>query len=216
MKNKGFSLIELLVAVAIAGIIALMLSFMLMQGTGVYSKESDKIGVRNDYQIVRNMIEETIMEAKSLVIVRTGEDIAIYTGSVNKANNHLTAVEDGSATTERVITFDKSEGKLYISSDYEQDLSEGNLICTTVKEFDIILSDKCHRYVDDADHSKGEYYVNPFSVDIKLLMEGKSDKLSPTLSIRLRNIIRDVTVYTTDSRITLLNNATKEENFKVK
>ena len=43
MKNKGFSLIELLVAVAIAGIIVLMLSFMLVQSTNLFGDENDKI-----------------------------------------------------------------------------------------------------------------------------------------------------------------------------
>lgn len=215
MKNKGFSLIELLVAVAIAGIILLMLSIMLVQGTKMFSGESDKIGVRNDYQIVRNQIEQAVMEAKSLVIVRAGEDIVIYTGDVNTANNRLKSEESGGITTERIITFDKSEGKIYISDSYGTAVSEGNLICSTVTEFDISFSSKCLKN-DSSDPETGAYYVNPLSVDIKFKMEGQSDGLNSSLSVRVRNVLKEVAIYRTENRSTLLVNATDVVSFKVK
>lgn len=215
MKNKGFSLIELLVAVAIAGIIVLMLSFMLVQSTNLFGDENDKIGIRNDYQLVRSQIEQAIMEAKSLSVVRCGEDIMIYTGEVNDANNHLKAEDNSNVTTERVITFDKSEGKLYISSSYDKAVSEGNLICSTVTDFDIVFSKKCFRPAPEAS-TEEEYYVNPLSVDIILEMSGKKSNLDSILSVRLRNVLKDVSIYTTDNREMLLVNATKVEPFKVK
>lgn len=214
MKNRGFSLIELLVAVAIAGIILLMLSIMLVQGTKMFSGESDEVNIRNDYQIVRNQIEETIMEAKEIVIVEAGEDLVIYTGNVDTANNHLTA-EGSGVTTERIITFDKSEGKIYISSSYGQAVSEGNLLCSTVTEFGITISDKCMR--DGSDNPElGLYYVNPLSVDIVLKMAGQSNSVDSTMTVRVRNILEQVTIYETEKRDTLLVNATGVRSFKVK
>lgn len=214
MKNRGFSLIELLVAVAIAGIILLMLSIMLVQGTKMFSGESDEVSVRNDYQIVRNQIEETIMEAKAIVIVRAGEDLVIYTGDVDTANNRL-AAEGSGVTTERIITFDKSEGKIYISSAYDKAVSEGNLLCSTVTEFNISISDKCLR--DGSENPEpGMYYVNPLSVDIVLKMKGQSNSVDSTLTVRVRNILEHITVYETEKRDTLLVNATDVQSFKVK
>ena len=83
MNNKGFSLIELVIAMGISSIVLLMVSIMLVRGTSIYREENDDVNMRNDYQLIRNQLDQAIMEAKSLVIETQGNDIIIYTGDIN-------------------------------------------------------------------------------------------------------------------------------------
>lgn len=217
MKNKGFTLIELLVAMAIGSIILLMLSFMLVQGSNMFNSENDEINMRNDYQIVQNEIVQTIMEAKTIAVVRAGEDIVIYTGEVDTKTNKLVA-ESGTISTERIITYihdDDGEGKLYVSTSLGQATSEGNLFCNKVTEFDISFSDKCLKDNGKEGDEFEEYYVNPLEIDITLNLAGDSNDMASTVSVRARNILRQVSIYTVGNRNRLLANATVE-SYRVK
>lgn len=212
-NNKGFTLIELLVAIAISGIVLLMLSFILVQGTKMFNNENDNINISNDYQVVRNQIDEAIMEAKTLIVVYAGEDVVVYTGDVNTANNKLAAEGDDSVTTERIITYDKSEGRLYISNSYEDAVSEGNLLSDMVTSFDVTVSEDCIRETEISDGGTDRYYVNPLNVNVDLDLKSEKDG---DISVKVRNILSSVTTYRTDSRETLLTNATNVLQVKVK
>ena len=59
MRNKGFSLIELVVALGIGSIVLLMVSVMLVRGTGLFRSENNEVNMRNDYQILRNQLDQT-------------------------------------------------------------------------------------------------------------------------------------------------------------
>ena len=220
MNNKGFSLIELLIAIAVGTVILLMLSFMLVQGTSMFRTENDEINVSNDYQVVRNQISQVIMEAKSLTIVKEQNgDIVVYTGEVDLTTNKLSAEGDDSVentvTTERVLTFDKSEGKIYISNSYGTATAEGNIVCNIVTNFDISVNPDCLKVVSDGAVTES-YYVNPLNVNIVLELSGESNDVDTTMSVRVRNILRAVSVYKTEVSGQLLVNVTDVETVKVK
>lgn len=220
MDNKGFSLIELLVTIAISGIVLLMISFMLVQGTNLFKNENEQIDIQNEAQIVRNQLSEAFMEAKSLVIVKAGEDLIIYTGSVATESNRLAAETSGAdgasaVTTERIITYDKSEHKLYISSAYDSAVAEGNLLSEWVMDMDITIDDKCMKVTGEGD-DKEEYYVNPLSVNISFNLTCGKQESDISMDVRIRNILKEVALYTTDSRTTLLLNATGKQVYRVK
>lgn len=220
MNNKGFSLIELLIAIAVGTVILLMLSFMLVQGTSMFRTENDEINVSNDYQVVRNQISQVIMEAKSLTIVKEQNgDIVVYTGEVDLTTNKLSAEGDDSVentvTTERVLTFDKSEGKIYISNSYGTATAEGNIVCNIVTNFDISVNPDCLKVVSDGAVTES-YYVNPLNVNIVLELSGESNDVDTTMSVRVRNILREVSVYKTEVSGQLLVNVTDVETVKVK
>lgn len=216
MNNKGFTLIELLVAVAVSSIVLLMLSFMLVQGTKMFSKENEDINVQYDCQIVRNQLDEALMEAKTLVIVDAGDDIIIYTGDVDESDNHLAAESTGNVTTERIITYDSSEGILYLSASYDYAVTEGSILCESVTDFAITLNEGCLREEEKEGGVKETYYVNPLSVNIEFTISGDNGDVESDMSVRIRNILKEVVTYRTDSRDTLLSDAASVESVKVK
>lgn len=220
MDNKGFSLIELLVTIAVSGIVVLMISFMLVQGTNLFKNENEEIDIQNEVQIIRNQIAEVVMEAKTIVIVEAGEDIVIYTGSVNESNNYLiaeTAGEDGASavTTERIITYDRSEHKLYISSTQASAVAEGNMLSDCVVDMDISINDKCMRVTGEGE-TEEKYYVNPLSVDLKFKLACGKEETDMNVNVRVRNILTEVIKYKTDGRETLLINRTEKQAYRVK
>lgn len=220
MDNKGFSLIELLVTIAVSSIVLLMISFMLVQGTNLFKSENEEIDIQNEFQIVRNQITEVLMEAKSLVIVEAGEDIVIYTGSVNENNNYLTAETAGAdgasaVTTERIITYDSSEHKLYISSSQASAVAEGNMLSDLVVDMDISINDKCLKATGEGEDAE-QYYVNPLSVELNFKLACGGQETDMNISVRVRNLLTEVITCKTDTRETLLINATDKHTYKVK
>lgn len=214
MNNKGFTLIELLVTIGISGIVLLMISFLLVQGTNMFKSENDDIDIQNELQIVRNQLSEAIMGAKSLVIVEAGEDIVIYTGSVTESDNRL--ADEDSITTERIITYDSSEHRLYISNSYDSATAYGNLISEWVSDLDISINDKCLRSEGEGDEKSETYYVNPLSVDISLRLAHGKYTSDVALSVKVRNILKEIAIYKTDGIGTLLINAADKRTYRVK
>ena len=213
-SNRGFSLIELLVTIAISGIVLLMISFILVQGSNLFKNENENIDIQNELQIVRNQLSEVVMGAKSMTIVEAGEDIVIYTGVVKESNNQLDT--DGTVTTERIITYDSSEHKLYISNNYDNAVAEGNLISEWVSDLSITINENCLRTEEKADGTEEQYYVNPLSVDITLKLTHGNESSDVTISVKVRNILDEVVAYKTDGIETLLINATDKRVYKVK
>ena len=210
-KNSGFSLIELLVTIAISSIVILMISFILVQGTTLFKDENEVIDIQGELQIVRNEISETLMGAKSVIIVKVSNgDIVIYTGEVDESNNKLAnePQKEGDTslvTTERIITYLKEENAIYISSTFDSATSEGNMISDCVTSFSISLDEKCKK----EDENKDEYYVNPLSVDVAIELTKGGHSSNVDMNVRVRNILKNVMECTTTDRKAPLSAADK-------
>lgn len=221
MKNKGFTLIELVVAIAVGSIILLMVGVMLVRGTSIFRTENDEVNMRNDYQIVRNQIDQVLMEAKTLIIEeRENGDLVIYTGDIitNKAekNRHFASSD---ITTERIIAYEKEKKSLYISGSYDACMVEGNRICNIVKSFDIELDDVSKREeIDSATGKKTIYYVNPMRVNVTLNLAQKQSDMASSYSVNLRNKLTSITIYKVKNGGTLLSavSADNIQQYKVK
>ena len=62
LNNKGFSLIELLVSIAIAGIVVVAAFSMVLYGMNRYAKSSKETKLQNEIQFVNNTISDAIKE----------------------------------------------------------------------------------------------------------------------------------------------------------
>lgn len=216
MKNKGFTLMELIVAMAIGSIVLLMVSVMLVRGTSLFRTENDEVNMRNDYQVVRNQIDQILMEAKTLIIEnRENGDIVIYTGAVNEATRKFETAED-KRTTERVITYVDGDDSIYISSEYSNENSEGNRICDIVDSFSISLDESSKREERNEAGQTITYYVNPVRVNVTLGLIQKKSVINSNFSVNLRNRLKNISVYYTTGDGQLLSGATNIERYKVK
>ena len=217
MNNKGFSLIELIIAMAVGSIVLLLVATMLTRGTSLFREQSDEVNMRNDYQVLRNQLDQIIMEAKTLIVEKQGDDIIIYTGDVKKDSDvreFTTAIAD--RTTERVITYDKSENSIYISGQYSERLLKGNLISDMVADFDIELDDSSKKVELNAMGVEETYYVNPLRINITLELKEKDRDINSDFSLNLRNRITEIELYTTIDDTQLLNATEGVERYVVK
>lgn len=217
MNNKGFSLIELIIAMAIGSVVLLLVATMLTRGTSLFREQSDEVNMRNDYQVLRNQLDQIIMEAKTLIVEKQGEDIIIYTGDVKKDTlnrEFTTALAD--RTTEKVITYDKSENSIYISGQYSERMLTGNLISDMVVDFDIELDDTSKKVVTNEVGIEETYYVNPLRINITLELKEKDRDVNSDFSLNLRNRLNEVVYYTTADDTQLLNAAGSIEKYVVK
>lgn len=219
-KNSGFSLIELLVTIAVSGLVILMISFIMLQGTTLFKGENEVIDIQSEIQIIRNQLTETLMSAKEITVVKADKDIVIYTGDVDESNNRLVAETSGvdgksGVTTERIITYVDGKDSVYISSNLGTSESLGSLISNYVTSMDIVVNEGCKK-IDD---SGKEYYTNPLSIDIKLRLVQGEQSADVNVSVKVRNILTELTFYTASSRTQLLGSIVNEQNvrkYKVK
>jgi len=172
INNKGLSLIELLVAIGISGILLLMIGTIITEGTRHFKEESIKSSLQNDLQIIENNVNKAIMEAPYLDIENVGDEIYIYTGEISNTDNLLIK----NVGTERVITF--KEENIYVTAFNDADgtkLTKGYSLSGNVSEFLVEVS------------KKGTIYKNPLILNIKLTLKNSDITVSSDMKIRLRN-----------------------------
>ncbi len=217
-NNKGFSLIELLVAIGVSGVVILMISFIMVQGTTLFKGENEVIDIQGEIQIVRNQITEALMGAKSVVVVEAKDGVVIYTGEVDKESNRLKAETSGPSdtnevTTERIITYVKATKSLYISSTKQDAVSEGSLVSNYVTDIKVEFNDDNAKKLDNGSI---DYYRNPFSVNLTLTLEHGEQQSDLNIDVRVRNILTQVSKYEATQISKVLKDATKESIYKVK
>ena len=122
--NKGFSLVELLIAIAISSIV-------LMQAVRSYTKQTALAQIQSDADISLNQMSKNILEATEIKIEKLNGDVTIYTNKVvEKKNSTEVGIEWG-------YYYESATQQLwYINSDK----SEMSLVCDNVTSFDVRIS----------------------------------------------------------------------------
>lgn len=207
MKDKGFTLIELIVAMGIGSVVLLMISLMLVRGTSLFREENDVINVQNDYQLIRNQLDQIIMEAKTLIIEKQGDDIIIYTGDIDGGVGRTFLTTN--KTTERVIVYEDISNTIYMASDYASARTEGNVISDLVAKFNIEIDPSCIKE-KTVEGTVVKYCINPVRVNVEIGLakkkknQGNASQNTPVefdvsskYTINLRNKLDKISIYTT-------------------
>ena len=216
LNNDGFTLAEMLVALAISGIVIIMIATLMTTGSKLFKQETDQINLQNELQMVDNFLTETIMEAKVIDITNAsnsdGDSVTtyLYTG-IKGTDGVLTAVPDiegnaGDITTERVISFNSAEDSLFINKSFVASPSKGSLVSDNVTMFKVSIDESCMTYKMITNSITGETsfehegFENPIVLNVELVVsDGKNEK-KDTVSITVRNeltkVIIDGTEYT--------------------
>lgn len=127
-NNKGFSLVELVCAVAILGIVLTAVGSAMVASAQSYSKGTYEIDVQQEAQTTTNLIGNLIVDAVTAQV------------TVPDVNTKVLEVNNGKTIYK--ITFDKNSGSLNY---YEQDITTGaeatGLLAQNVTDFDVNLDD---------------------------------------------------------------------------
>ncbi len=214
LNNQGFSLVELLVALAISGIVIVMISLLIVNSSNLFNNENKNIDLQNEFQVVDGFLSETLMEAKTIDIVDDAEGnqtLTLYTGTRDASGilqpvttepieKTTTGVQSADITTERIITFNPDSNSLYITKSYISNLTKGNRISSSVKKFKVSIDDSCKTYKEVENSITHETtlehtgYANPIILNIELNISNEKSDKTEVVKITVRNQLKKVVV----------------------
>lgn len=129
--NKGFSLVELLIAIAISSIVLMALVMLITQAVRSYTKQTALAQIQSDADISLNQMSKNILEATEIKIEKLNGDVTIYTNKViEKKNNVEVGIEWG-------YYYDSSTQQLWYTNSNKSEMS---LVCDNVTSFDVRIS----------------------------------------------------------------------------
>ncbi len=122
LDDKGFSLIEMIISIGIAGIVVVAAFSVILFGMNYYSKSSRETKMQSEIQFTGNLIADAIKSGKSgtsrIEIVRDGEgkvaEATIYT-AIQVDNLGEPILNSGNImTTGQAIYYNKSKHSIYV------------------------------------------------------------------------------------------------------
>lgn len=206
--NKGFSLVELLVAITISAIVAGGIGYLLTTSLRMYNKDTVDVTLQQELQITLNQIVDYAMESETIVADFDGnppEYLALGTFDKTKLNAQIiwqdgnklylkkTTVNDfcksANPENEHYREIDKSEiESLILSKDAS---SDANLLAQYVTAFKVTGIGGIVEIKDETTGAVTEYaYKNPLSVILELEFEksvaaaNKNKKVKDTVYLR--------------------------------
>lgn len=188
--NKGFSLVELLVSIAVGGIVLIVIGSFISSGTRFFNKQSDSLDIQNELQIASNRITDSLMEATSLIVKNEGESgnriVTIYTGDFDDKESKIKP---------KCIVWDEKEKLLFVS-DEKIDISNideydmGYCVSKCVTNMTITINEDCLDVIEN------ENVCNqPVTVQVNLTVTGSKDSKSDMKTTTLRNRLKNLEYY---------------------
>lgn len=177
-NQGGFTLIELIIATAIMGIIAFAITAFIGFGSRQYVYTNKQLKVQMEAQTVMNQISNMIMECNQVEVdpaateASPSEYLCINVMEYNNPHRELATVADMHLASSRKITLDASKKRLYIQ-DMLTPGASGELLGEYVTDFKVTQS----KITDD------RYFVN---VTLKFDYAGMNYTLTKKMEIRNR------------------------------
>lgn len=109
MNNKGFSLVELIVSVAIMSLVMVIATTMMTNASNYFERQNARVEIQNESQLVTNHLSEAVMEATGMQFT--------YDESTGAGTYIL--FSDDSKGNQRVMYYDYDKHSLYMVS-YEK------------------------------------------------------------------------------------------------
>ena len=194
-QNKGFSLVELLVAMAVGSIVLAMVMAFLSSGLRNFTKQSQSINLQNELQEVSNAVTEAIMEANVITVTRTDNNLylVLLDEFTTDAAGAVVTDSDGNYTftgknTAKAIMFDADESTVYVL-----DTVGYNKLFNAKKDESVNLKGYAYStYVRAFSISRdgGTYTGNGTVIDIDITVsttESATDAISDHLQVTTRN-----------------------------
>ncbi len=181
MKNKGFTLIEFMIAIAMAGIIALGLSYMMVSSSRNFTLSKNQVSLQSDAQIVMNSISDYLLQGNNASFDDTTHMLTIYHSDGNPATYEQKEIIWHNPVTKRI----------YICSPITQ-LEENaflNLISTPTEGLEnYLLGLNVEEFTMGQINKDGILGNGVIEISIKFSLDNSTYTISN--SIKLRNEIK--------------------------
>lgn len=216
--NRGITLVELLVSMAIFSIVAAILASIVNMAIKFYSSEKVDAGMQYESQIALNMVMDGVMQTNGIAIVNdtiTRPDVTGSSASVEVTKGlflgRFYTVDSKYHFAGRVILGDYDNRVLYVVeyADFEGEADVNSTMNKIATEFngksdtekkshllaecvDVFLIEPAPGSISSGDASSGgPVFFHPFSVDITLVMEARTQGGIETQRVTDRAMIRN-------------------------
>jgi prepilin-type N-terminal cleavage/methylation domain-containing protein len=169
-NDKGISLIEIIVAIAVGSIVLASVIMLVVQGVKSYRTQSTLANLQNDANIALNQMSDNIMEGTCLHICNLlNADGETYTSYFQIKENVY-------------YVYDPDEKTIYQSQSSKKDTTS-SVLCENVDKFSVHILD--YNIIVGEDNEI-EGITNPIQlkVDIEVAKLGESREADRTISIR--------------------------------
>lgn len=196
-ENKGFSLVELLVAITISAIVAGGIGYLLTTSLRMYNKDTVDVTLQQELQVTLNQIVDYAMESETIVadfdgnypdylalgtfesvsgsgvLDKTKLDAEIIWKDGNKLYIKKTTIDDFCKSANPVDSDFRKIDKSKIESEIPAAgaSSDANLLAQYVTEFKVTGIGGIVEVKDEAGNVTGHAYENPLSIILELKFE---------------------------------------------
>lgn len=141
-NNKGFSIIELLVAMAIMAILSVALVGFISSGSNSYRNTNQNVKIQYDQQLVVNQLRDLILEASAgMYYDASSQTLAIYSRSTDAAGiTSYPVTRISYDSTDKKMTFGKKTFPTVSAIDFTT-ITDNKLLAEHVSQFNVDLSD---------------------------------------------------------------------------
>lgn len=195
-QNKGMSLVEVVVSVAVSFIVFLGAVSFIATSTSFFKKQESTLDLQNELMETSNKIHDTLMEASGFQIFNNADGgILMLTGEKDiKGESFITG--KGSA---RRIEWNKADSKLYVldtpkaAKDLSEDERVGYLIGSHVTNVQITILDECK--IAQQPGGPVIKYKQPLMLSVHVEVSDGKETRHDTKTVTLRNEFDEVVLY---------------------
>lgn len=189
-NNKGFTLIEVLVALAVSSVVITIVIAFISQGSRFYKTQSNTINLQNELQETSNVITDALQEATYLKIASYNNALSVYTGSykivagkklfINEKGSSRYILRDGSG----IYIYDKADMQYITDKD-----KPGYRYSNNIEAITVSINDKCKTKVGDS-----KVITQPVMLDVYIKVTHNDTSRFENKTITLRNKISSLEI----------------------
>lgn len=191
-NNKGFTLTEVLVALAVSSVVITIVIAFISQGSRFYKTQSNTINLQNELQETSNVITDALQEATFLSITSDSKNkkLEVYTGSyeIKEGKKLFTSVKGSSRYILRdgtgIYVFDKADTQYITDKD-----KPGYRYSNNIEAITVSINEKCKTNVADS-----EVITQPVMLDVYIKVTHNDTSRFENKTITLRNKIQSLEV----------------------
>ena len=199
-NQKGFTLVELIVTVAVLSVVLVMIFSMMTSGTTFFHKSNASIKTTYSLQEVLSQIKETMIDCNCTVMIGEAKDSGGYEfEDDNKESQFFVAVDrSGSPSaftyTAHIYHYDSDAEKLFYGEYTFDTPTEAGLQTSVEAACTHVLAEGVKSFLvkpkNKKDTTNSIYYIDKIDVDVEIQKDEKIDTARETIAFR--NVPRQV------------------------